>query len=355
MSSNIIFLLLISVLLSLWATGLIRQAALRARFVDAPDFGGRKKHERAIPLLGGLAIYLSFFGIAAYLFYKGFIPSGYIHLKQFLALAAGGAILIAGGILDDKFNLRPKIQIIFPILAAGLAVAGGIHFTEIKNPFGGVINLGIWNLGFGIWNFLLPADVLSFLWLLGMIYTTKLLDGLDGLSAGIAAVAAIFIAAIALRPELNQPQTAMLAGILAAVFTGFLFWNFHPARIFLGEGGSTIAGFLIGSLAIAAGTKVATTLLVMGVPVLDVATVIIKRWRSGKKITESGREHLHFRLIDAGLSERQAVMFYYLFAAGFGGASWFLGTGWKMIVIILLAVIFLAALSIIEKRIKSRT
>lgn len=358
---NLFSIFALTFLLSIWVTGLVRQAAFSAGFVDAPDAAPRKMHKRTVPLLGGAAIYLSFFGVIAYLWARGLAPNGYVHLKEFLGLGIGGAILIVGGILDDKFNLRPKWQIIFPVLAAIVAVTGGIHFTEIRNPFGGMIDLGIRNYELGIrdlkFAFLFPADIFSFLWLLGMIYTTKLLDGLDGLSAGIAAIAAFFIALLSLRPELWQPQTAVMAGVLAAVLLGFLLWNFHPARIFLGEGGSTLTGFLIGALAIAAGSKVATTLLVLGVPLLDVFSVILKRARAGKRITEGGREHLHFRLLDAGLSHRRAVLVYYFFAALFGGASWFLNTGFKAVALIALFFLFLVVAAVTErksKRYKSR-
>lgn len=354
---NLLFIFILTFLLSVWVTGAVRRVALRWRFVDTPDtFGGRKSHSLPVPLFGGVAIFVSFFIAVLFLYFKGILPGGYVHSRHLLALFIGGAILIVGGILDDKFNLRPKIQIIFPVLAAVVAVIGGIHFTEIRNPFGGMIDLGIRNYELGIkdlkFAFLFPADAFSFLWLLGMIYTTKLLDGLDGLASGVAAIAAILIGALALRPELNQPQIVVFSLALAAVLGGFLVWNFHPARIFLGEGGSTLTGFLIGALAIAAGSKVATTLLVLGVPLLDVFSVILKRARAGKRITEGGREHLHFRLLDAGLSHRMAVLVYYFFAALFGGASWFLNTGLKAVALIALFFLFLVVATVTERKSK---
>ena len=353
---NLILIFALTIIISIWVSGLVRQAALGASFVDIPGEVLRKRHGRRVPLLGGTAIFLSFFSVIFFLYFKGAIPPGYVHFRQLTALFLGGLILILGGALDDKYNLKPRFQIIFPILAALFAVLGGIHFTFIKNPFGGMINLAISDFRFQISDFVIslifPADILSFLWLLGMIYTTKLLDGLDGLSVGVAAIASIMIALVSLRIELNQPQTALLSGILTAVFIGFLFWNFYPARIFLGEGGSTLVGFLVGSLAIVAGSKLATTLLVLGVPLLDMAAVILKRVRAGKRITEGGREHLHFRLLDAGVSERLAVLIYYLFAFLFGAISWFLKTAGKLAAFIILVFIFLMLLGIIERRTK---
>lgn len=352
---NLIFIFALTFLLSVWVTGVTRAVALRWRLVDTPDHeGGRRSHRVSVPLLGGVAIFISFFTVVWFLFLQGRVPEGYIHLRHLLAFFSGGAVLIAGGFLDDKFRLKPRWQIIFPILAAGMAVAGGIHFTEIRNPFGGMTQLDQWNFRFQISDFkfllIFPADALSFLWLLGIIYTTKLLDGLDGLSAGTAAIAAFFIALLSLRPELNQQQTAMLAGALAAVLLGFLVWNFHPARIFLGEGGSTLTGFLIGALAIAAGSKVATTLLVLGVPLLDVFSVILKRVRAGKRITEGGREHLHFRLLDAGLPHRSSVLIYYIFALLFGSLSWFMTTQGKAVSLVALFIIFIVLLALLQRR-----
>lgn len=353
--SNIILLISLAFLLSIWVTGAVRSAALALNFVDYPG-EGRKVHSGAVPLLGGIAIFLSFFGVVGFLYLRGYLPPGYLHFKELAALFSGGLILILGGALDDKYNLPPSKQIIFPVLAAAVAVSGGIHFTFIRNPFGGILPLDLWNLHWTIGgqfiSFLFPADIFSFLWLLGMIYTTKLLDGLDGLSAGISGIAAVLIAALALRPELWQPQMAILAIAFAAVLVGFLVWNFHPARIFLGEGGSTFVGFMAGALAIAAGSKVATTLLVLGVPLLDVAAVILRRLSSGAPVAVGDRGHLHFRLLDAGFTHRRAVIIYYLFAIIFGGTSWFMDTAAKVVSFAALFVLFLILLFYTGRKIK---
>lgn len=346
---DLTLILVFAFLVSVWVTGAVRSAASAAHFVDAPD-SNRKKHTQAVPLLGGVAIFVSFFAVIFFLYFRGVLPVGYVHLRQIIALFAGGAILIFGGALDDRFNLRPSRQIIFPILAAGVAVLGGIHFTFIRNPFGGILPLDIWNLKFGFWNFLFPADILSFLWFLGIIYTTKLLDGLDGLVSGVAIIAAVLIGALALRPELNQQQTVVLAAALAAVLGGFLVWNFYPARIFLGEGGSTLVGFLVGGLAIAAGSKVATTLLVLGVPLFDVATVVARRILKRTPVSHGDRGHLHFRLLDAGFSHRRAVLLYYFLSIIFGGLSWFFGTAAKAVAFLILLLMFIIILFSVERK-----
>ncbi|MEK7164383.1 MAG: MraY family glycosyltransferase, partial [Patescibacteria group bacterium] len=198
-----------------------------------------------------------------------------------------------------------------------------------------------WRVG----SFLILADSFTVLWLLGTMYTTKLLDGLDGLVSGITVISAFIIFALSLTHKTYQPDVALLAIVLAGSLAGFLIWNFHPAKIFLGEGGSVWVGFMLGVLAIISGGKVATALLVMGVPILDVAWVIIRRvlWEK-KSLGESDSKHLHFRLLTAGLSQRKSVLVLWGFSALFGVTSLFLQTRGKVysLLILLFATIILA-------------
>jgi UDP-GlcNAc:undecaprenyl-phosphate GlcNAc-1-phosphate transferase len=167
------------------------------------------------------------------------------------------------------------------------------------------------------------ADIFTFIWLLGMIYTTKLLDGLDGLVSGVGVIGGLFIFLTALfNSNPAQPDIALLAIILVGCFLGFLVFNFNPARIFLGESGSTLAGFLLGVLSIVSGSKVAVTLILMGLPILDLLWTIIRRLIEKKNpFTAADRKHLHHRLLDAGFSVRKAVILLYILTAVFGGAA----------------------------------
>jgi UDP-GlcNAc:undecaprenyl-phosphate GlcNAc-1-phosphate transferase len=185
------------------------------------------------------------------------------------------------------------------------------------------------------------ADFLTFIWLMGMMYTTKLLDGLDGLVSGITIIGALIIAAISLNKVVAQPNTALIAIILAGAFLGFLIFNFHPAKIFLGEGGSLFAGLMLGVLAIISGSKIATTLLIVGIPILDVLWVIGRRVFTRKPLGLADKKHLHFRLLDVGFSHRQAVIFLYVLTALFGVAALFLQTFQKLIALIILSLVML--------------
>ncbi len=166
------------------------------------------------------------------------------------------------------------------------------------------------------------ADLFTILWLLGMAYTTKFLDGLDGLVSGIGVVASFVVFGISLLPEVNQSHTAILSLALAGACFGFLIWNWHPAKIFLGEGGSLLIGFMLGVLSIISGGKIATALLVMGIPIFDVLWVIGRRLFIEKKsIFQADRKHLHFRLLDAGFTVRQSVGIFLFLSALFGGLA----------------------------------
>lgn len=311
-------------------TWLVKLAAVRFGIVDRPEAApARKIHRRPIPLMGGLAIYLSFFLVVAIVAQAYGVVTGRFILPKYLwGIFLGATVLIAGGILDDRFHLSPRWQIIFPIVATLIVVASGIGIDVITNPFGGVVRLDSVQINLVRWHgvayqFSLWSDLLTFVWLMGMTYTTKFLDGLDGLVAGITTIGALAVFILSVRPPVLQSETANLALILAGACLGFLVWNWHPARVFLGEGGSLLTGFLLGTLAIIAGSKIATALLIMGIPILDVAWVIVRRafieHRSPFKTAD--RKHLHFRLLDVGWSHRGAVLFLYGLTAVFAATT----------------------------------
>ena len=158
-----------------------------------------------------------------------------------------------------------------------------------------------------------------------MIYTTKILDGLDGLVSGIIAIGAFIIFLFTISEQYYQGDIAIASIILFGACLGFLILNWHPAKIFLGEGGSVFLGFSLGVLAIISGGKIAIALLIMGIPILDVLWSIIRRLIAGKNPFKAGdRKHLHFRLLDLGLSQKKAVLIYYVIAGIFGLSALFL-------------------------------
>lgn len=340
---------LASILISSVLTGLVRRWAIRWNVVDRPESApDRKIHQRAIPLLGGVALYLSFVIVsAAMAFGADWFLDGYLLPKHLLGVWLGGLVIVVGGVLDDRFNLGPKRQIIFPLIAVCVVIASGIGVEYISNPVGEPISLTQWNweifrLGGLPYGLTLFADLFALIWLMGMMYTTKFLDGLDGLATGVTSIGAIVIFCLSLVPAVGQPETAALALIFAGTGIGFLVWNFHPAKIFLGEAGSVWVGFFLGTLSIISGAKIATALLIMGIPILDVVWVIIRRGVfEHRSIVSSDRKHLHFRLLDIGFSHRRAVLFLYSLTALFGLAGLFLSGRWKLYGLVAVAAVML--------------
>ncbi len=339
---------LAALFLSLIFTLIVRKVALHLKILDRPSLP-RKIQKKPIPLLGGLAIYGAFLILSIYyLFFTDYLAVGTIKAKNIIGLMVGGFFLVIGGTLDDKYNLRPWQQFIWPLLAAVSVVVSGIGITYITNPLGGLIYFDQIKIPVLTWEgipyyFTLFADAFAFIWILGMTYTTKYLDGLDGLVAGVTMIGGIILIFLSLSRAVHQPETALLSMIVAGVFAGFLVLNFHPAKIFLGEGGSTLAGFFLASIAILAGGKIATTLLILGIPILDALWVIVRRIFFEHRSPFRGDEkHLHFRLINIGFTHRQAVLFLYFLSLAFGAAGLFLQSKEKMLALIILTIIMIA-------------
>lgn len=316
-------------------TIVIRRVAVRWNIVDdpasAPD---RKLHARPTPLLGGAAIILA--GITTWWLIDWMFPNQpLIPTRNMIGLSLAGLWLLIGGWIDDRYHVKPGWQLIWPVLAAISAITFGIGVDFITNPFGGLIYLHR------------VADIFSFVWLMGMMYTTKILDGLDGLVSGVGVIGSLVVFLLTLRPEVNQPGLGLVGLIFGASCLGFLLFNWHPAKIFLGESGALFIGFMLGVLAIISGGKIATALLIMGLPILDLAWVILQR-RLGANVSPfrtSDRRHLHFRLVDSGISIRKSVLLLYALTLLFGLATlWFTGPAKLValgVVLIVLAVLVL--------------
>lgn len=318
----------ITLLLSAALTWLTMKLAKKLKIVDKPD-RERKLHRGDVPLLGGLAVFAAFF-VMLYLARERLLAGG-LELRHWLGFFAGGFFLMLGGFLDDKYNLKPFPQFVWPLLAIASVIAGGVQIEKITGPFGGFIYLG--------W----LSAVLIACWLLGMMYTTKLLDGLDGLVAGLAVIGSFVIFLFTMSAKYYQPDIGLAALILAASSLGFLFFNWHPARIFLGEGGSLFLGYGLGVLAIISGGKIAMALLVMGIPILDVAWTIIRRLAAGKNPFKfADRKHLHFRLLNFGLSVKKSVLLFYLLSLIFGFSALFLQSLGKIFALAALFVIMIS-------------
>ncbi len=334
---------ILALVLSLILTPLIKRVAIHWGIIDKPDFV-RKIHQKPMPLLGGVVVFIAFFA-SLFINYPHLV-SGNLELRHWLGFFIGGLILIIGGTLDDKYNFSPKKQIIFPLLAVVAVLLGGVEITKISNPFGGFLNIS--------W----LSPIFIFVWLLGMMYTTKLLDGVDGLVSGVSAIGALIIFLFTLTTKYYQPDIALASLVLAGAILGFLVYNWNPASIFLGEGGSLFLGFSLGVLAIISGGKIAVALLVMGIPILDVAWTIIRRLLSGKNpFKTADKKHLHHRLLALGLNQKQTVLVFYFLSATFGLSGLFLQSQGKflaLVVIVVLMFILVVSFSIFSSRQKTK-
>lgn len=331
---------LTSFVLAVLLTPLIRRIAQKTGTVDDPATDPeRKQHARVTPLLGGLAVIVSANLTWLFLLAAGQFDGTEFPAKYVLGLTAASVFLAVGGLLDDRFRLKPGSQFFWAtaaVIAVGLA---GIGVGFITNPFGGLlyldqINWDLWTNQNGVaYQLTLWADLFTFIWLLGAMYTTKILDGLDGLVSGVGVIGALIIFLLTQQPFVDQPAVGLIALALAGAAGGFLIFNWHPAKIFLGESGSLFIGFVLGVLSIISGGKIATALLILGLPILDLAWVIFRRVaiRRASPFTTADRSHLHFRLLDAGLSVRQSVMLLYTITIMFGLSTLFVSGPMKVL------------------------
>ncbi len=322
-----------SLFLALLITPQVKRLAVYLGCVDKPILS-RKIHTSQMPMLGGLGVFICSVVVIGLIVLAGHWNFDVVPLRFLLAIMLGGIVLMFGGYLDDKFTLPAKISWLFPALAGLIIVSSGIGIgiTVLTNPLGGNIPLSGKILGLPL------SGLFVWIWIMGMTYTTKLLDGLDGLAAGVALIGGLVMFTLSLTDKIDQPTTATLAIIFVGALAGYLFYAFNPASIFLGEGGSTYLGFFLAVLSVLTGAKIATAVLVMGIPIFDVIWAIIRRIYRKTSPFKADREHLHHLLLDSGLSQRQAVLIFYALSAIFGFMAVFLQSMGKLLALgILLA------------------
>ncbi len=282
----------------------------RWKMVDVP--GGRRQHTGVLPRTGGIALYAAFLLaalLAASLGQRLPAPEG-PDAKEPLRIAAillGSTFMFLVGLADDRRELKPRAQLLAQLVAAVIAVAGLVFVERVRDPFTDRLIILPW-----FWTVLITT-----VWVLGMINTVNFLDGVDGLAASVAAVVAavLFIDMV----QAGQYSVSLLPLALLGTTLGFLPANFYPARVFMGSSGSFFLGYALATVSIAAGPRLAMMLLLLLVPIIDVGWLIVVRLRRAPGAFVHGdRRHLHFRLLDLGLSQRQIVLAYTSVSAAFG-------------------------------------
>ena len=338
--TNVTFFLVpfaVAFLGALVLTPVVKRAAGRLGFVDVPR-EPKHVHRVPVPRLGGVALFLPFLAAVIISLWLPVEREDPLEVHRIIGLLVGSAIVFGLGLWDDRRELGPLPQLAVQFVAAAVAIGCGITIAEIANPFGGLIELS------------LPITVaFTLFWIMGMMNTVNWLDGLDGLASGVTVIASVLLFVHSYR--LGQYSVSLLPLALAGCTLGFLPFNFYPARVFMGTSGALFLGFALGTLAIIGGAKMATALLVMGIPILDVGWQIINRLRLGRSPFLGDRGHLHHRLLDLGLSQRGVVLLFYVLCAAFGALALILSSGLqKLLALLVMAMLALVALVALARR-----
>lgn len=347
-----IVVFLLSLTLALALTPLIIKLAIHIKAVDNPSEATRKIHQKIMPRAGGIVIAGIF--IVLSIVFNSSTPT-----PAYWGALLASVLVFFVGLYDDIRRLSPWTKLAVQITASLLAILiFGVGVEVISNPLGQQFNLSKIIVEFGGIAIPVLSVMFSLVWMVGMTNTINFLDGLDGLATGVSAIAAFILFLISISPRINQPATAMMALILLGACLGFLRYNFYPAKIFLGDSGAYFLGMMLGSLAIISGAKLATALLVLGVPVIDTLWSVIRRLARGKSPFIADRGHFHYILLDAGLSQRQAVLLIYALSLAFGLFA-LLGSGLEkllaLIVLILVVALLMITLTLTHRRHRPRS
>lgn len=318
-------------------TNSVRMIASMLGWVDHPD-QYRKIHQRPVPRLGGIGIYIAFLVPLILLYFirpeHVFLVRLHDRTRALTGILIGATIALGMGVADDFRNLRPATKLLFQIAAGATAWFYGLSINVISNPFGTPIVLD-W-LSF-------PVTVF---WFVACMNAVNLMDGLDGLAAGVCLFITVTLFLVSLH-FLNVIGMILMACLSGAVF-GFLLFNFYPARIFLGDSGTMVLGFLIAALSLIGTTRKAETaiallipIVAMGLPILDTSLSIIRRWYKRLPISSPDRQHIHHVLLSMGYSQRRAVLILYLTTIVFGAAALLITIGRSEVTILVLGSLFL--------------
>ncbi|MBI3782317.1 MAG: undecaprenyl/decaprenyl-phosphate alpha-N-acetylglucosaminyl 1-phosphate transferase [Deltaproteobacteria bacterium] len=303
--------------LSLLITPVVRSLASRWNIVDLPD--ARRLHTGRVPRLGGLAVLFAVFGALVSSRFFGFPETSDLLARDgHLAWLLAGTLAVVGvGILDDVWQIGPSLKLMGQVLAATLVLTGGgYQIRSITNPVSGdLINLGVF------------GSATTVFWIVGVTNAFNLIDGLDGLASGVGLIAAVTISLLAIAQ--GRPDAALIATPLAGALGGFLFYNSHPATIFLGDTGAFLIGYVLAAVSIQGLQKgptvavLAVPLIALGLPILETLITIQRRLtRSGAtSVWRSDADHIHHRLVFAGMSQRRAVLLLYAVSAGLAGLA----------------------------------
>lgn len=314
---------------SILVTPLVKKLAFKIGATDKPN--QRKVHQRIMPRLGGLAIYISF--LIGFLILQPESPYKY-------PILIGSFIIIITGVLDDMFEISAKWKMFGQLLAAGILIFNGVDVEIVNLPFIGQIDLGIMTIP------------LTLIWIVGVTNAINLIDGLDGLAAGVSAIALITISGMAI---IKGDVFVMMLGIIVIASTlGFLLYNFHPAKIFMGDTGALFLGYMIAVLSLLGFKNITfisfiVPIIILGVPISDTFFAIIRRIVNKQPLSAPDKSHLHHCLLRLGYGHKKTVLIIYAMSALFGIVAIVFSqvTVWVSFFILILLMIFIEL--IVEK------
>jgi UDP-GlcNAc:undecaprenyl-phosphate GlcNAc-1-phosphate transferase len=290
----IVLALAVAFLISFSSTPAVIALANKIKAIDVPK-DERRIHKKPIPLIGGLAIFYGF--IVSVLCFA-------VIDRPTMGLLCGALIMVTVGVVDDMRDINAKIKLIFQILSALIVVYFGVEIEYIANPFSAwfgpkYLNLGLWSI---------PITIV---WIVGVTNAVNLIDGLDGLAVGVSSIASVALLSLTLISQ--DMNAAIITAALAGAGFGFLPYNSNPAKIFMGDTGSTFLGFVLACISIQGVMKMyaiisfAIPVLILGLPLFDTVFAIVRRIAKKKPIMSPDRGHLHHRLLDMGFSQKQTV------------------------------------------------
>ena len=330
MMATILLALVVALVVSFLSTPIVKSFACKLGAIDVPK-DARRMHKVPIPRMGGLAIFLGFI-ISMLLF----CPLD----DQIKGILLGAVIIVVMGIIDDITPLRASLKFVVQILAALIPIYYGVQITCISNP-NLLSDQPYWNFGW----LSIPITVI---WIVGLTNAVNLIDGLDGLAIGVSSIGALTMLVIAIL--VSEPQVAIIMAALVGACIGFMPYNMNPAKIFMGDTGSTFLGYILACITIQGLFKFYAVIsfvvpfLILGLPIFDTAFAIIRRLSHGQNPMTPDRSHVHHRLIDMGLNQKQAVAVLYVISAIMGLSAVVLATSGELKAILCLMALIIVAL-----------
>ncbi|PNZ28371.1 glycosyltransferase family 4 protein [Staphylococcus rostri] len=314
-------LIAVSMIVSLIATPIVIAVSKKLDIVDKPNF--RKVHTQPISMMGGAVILIAFF-IGVWL--------GHPIERETKPLLLGAIVIYIVGLIDDLYDIKPVLKLLGQVAAASIVVMYGVTIDFISLPMGPIIHFGWLSI---------PITII---WFVAIINAINLIDGLDGLAAGVSTIAYVTIAFIAILQ--GNIFIIMICSVQIGALLGFLVFNFHPAKIFLGDNGALLLGFIIGFVSLL-GFKNITLIslffpvVILAVPFIDTLFAMVRRVKKGQHIMQADKSHLHHRLLDLGYTHRQTVILIYSIAIMFSVVSviLYLSQPWGVFLMIILIII----------------